>query len=88
MEETQARGLPSSSLKVDGIDDFEEIPQMLIWIFGTKSMECTSVLHQPDGVGLQGRSLGLVGKLNGVPIALMAWSLVFTVETDKDLERS
>jgi hypothetical protein len=44
---------------------------MLIWIFETKSMECTSALHQPDGVGSQGCHIGS-DELNGVSIALVA----------------
>ena len=46
---------------------------MLVWIFGTKSMECTSVLHQLDGVGSQGGHIGS-GELNGVSVALVARS--------------
>lgn len=45
---------------------------MLIWIFGTKSMECTSALHQPDGVGSQGWDIGSLSELNGVSIAMVA----------------
>jgi hypothetical protein len=45
---------------------------MLIRIFRTKSMECTSALHQPDGVGSQGRHIGSLSELNGVLIALVA----------------
>ncbi|GKB15063.1 hypothetical protein Tco_0848986 [Tanacetum coccineum] len=45
---------------------------MLIWIFGPESVECTSVLHQPDGVGSQRRHIVPVGELNGVLIDLVA----------------
>ena len=48
------------------------MPEMFIRIFGMKSMECTSVLHQPDGVGLQGRHIGSLSELNGISIALVA----------------
>lgn len=50
---------------------------MLVWILGTKSMECTSALHQPDCVGSQGGHIGS-GELNGVSIALVARSGVFS----------
>jgi hypothetical protein len=50
---------------------------MLVWIFGTKSMECTSALHQPDGVGSQGGHIGS-GELNGVSVALVARSGIFS----------
>jgi hypothetical protein len=62
----------SFNIKVFGIYDFEEILELLIRIFGTKSMECTSAFHQPDGVGSQGRHIGSLSELYGVSIALMA----------------
>ena len=69
---TQSGHLSSGNIKVYGIYDFEEILEMLIWIFGTKSMECASALHQPDGVGSQGSEIGSLSELNGVSIALVA----------------
>ena len=72
MEETQSGHLSSFNIKVYGIYDFEEILEMLIRIFGTKSMECTSALHQLDGVESQGRHIGSLSELNGVSIALVA----------------
>ena len=50
----------------------------MIWIFGMKSMECTSALHQPDGVGSQGRHIGFLSELNGVSIALVAMTGVLS----------
>ena len=55
-----------------------ESTKLLIWIFGTKSMEYTSALHQPDGVGWQGRNIGSLGELNGVSVALVARSGVLS----------
>ena len=43
-----------------------------------KSMEGASALHQPDGVGSQGCHIGSLVELNGVSIALMARSGVFS----------
>ena len=47
---------------------------MLIGVFRTKPMECASALHQPDGVGCQGCHIGSLVELNGVSVALVAWS--------------
>ena len=74
LEETQSGHLSSGNIKVYRIYDFEEILEMLIWIFGTISMECASALHQPDGVGSQGSDIGSVSELNGVSIAPVARS--------------
>ena len=38
LEETQSGRLSSGNIKVDRINDFEEVLEMLIRIFGTKSM--------------------------------------------------
>ena len=78
LEETQSGRLSSGNIKVYRIDDFKEVFEMLIWIFGTKSMECASALHQPDGVGLQGSDIGSLSELNGVSIALVARTGVFS----------
>ncbi|GJV63707.1 hypothetical protein Tco_1474535 [Tanacetum coccineum] len=42
------------------------------WVFGPKSVECTSVLHQPDGAGSEVRSIGSTRQLNGIMVALIA----------------
>ena len=78
MKETQSGRLSSGNIKVDRINDFEEVLEMLIRIFGTKSMECASALHQPDGVGSQGSDIGSLSELNGVSIALVARSGVLS----------
>ena len=74
LEETQSGRLSSGNIKVYRIDDFEKVLEMLIWIFGTKSMECSSALHQPDDVGSQESDIGSLSELNGVSIALVARS--------------
>ena len=71
----------SFNIKVFGINDFKEILEMLVWIFGMKFVECTSALHQSDHVGSQGRHIGSLGELNGVSIALMGWFGVLTKST-------
>ncbi|GJV86956.1 hypothetical protein Tco_1530894 [Tanacetum coccineum] len=65
-------GISYSTIKVNRIYNFEKVLKMLDWVFRHKSMECTSVLHQPDGVGSQGGHLGSFGKLNGFLVALLA----------------
>ena len=74
LEEMQSSRLSSGNIKVDRINDFEEVLEMLIRIFGTKSMECASALHQPDGFGSQGCDIGSLSELNGVSIALVTRS--------------
>ncbi|GKD79117.1 hypothetical protein Tco_1341738 [Tanacetum coccineum] len=41
-------------------------------VFGPKSIECTSVLHQPDGVGSEVRSIANTRQLNGIMVVLIA----------------
>ncbi|GJR68977.1 hypothetical protein Tco_0015042 [Tanacetum coccineum] len=65
-------GISCSTIKVNRIYNFEKVLKMLDWVFGHKFMECTSVLHQPDGVGSQGGHLGSFRKLNGISVALVA----------------
>ncbi|GKF98864.1 hypothetical protein Tco_0297647 [Tanacetum coccineum] len=67
-------GISCSTIKVNGVYNLEKVLKMLDWVFGHKSMESTSVLHQLDGVGLQGGHLGSFGKLNCVSVALVARS--------------
>ncbi|GJT92479.1 hypothetical protein Tco_1081324 [Tanacetum coccineum] len=64
-------GISCSTINVNVIYNPEKVLKMLDQVFGHKSVECTSVLHQPDGVGLQGGHLGSFGKLNGVLLALV-----------------
>ncbi|GKA65773.1 hypothetical protein Tco_0765480 [Tanacetum coccineum] len=47
---------------------------MLDRVFGHKSVECTFVLHQSDGVESQGGHLASFEKLNGIAVALVARS--------------
>ena len=72
LEETQSGRLSSVGVKVYRIDGFKEVLEMLVRVFGTKSVECASALHQPDGVGSQGSDIGSLSELNGVSIALVA----------------
>ena len=72
MEETQSGRLSSGRIKVDRINDFKEVLEMLVRVFETESVECASALHQPDGVGSQGGYIGSLSELNGVSIALVA----------------
>ncbi|GJT21696.1 hypothetical protein Tco_0891633 [Tanacetum coccineum] len=75
------RVVRSSQVKMDlvnGIYNPEKVLKMLDQVFRHKSVECTSVLHQSDGVGSQGGYLGSFGKLNGVSIALVARSGVIS----------
>ncbi|GJS81338.1 hypothetical protein Tco_0747879 [Tanacetum coccineum] len=78
-EETSGEIIPSrdgsrGTIKVNGIYNSEKFLKMLDRVFEHKSLECTSILHQPDGVGSQGGHLGSFGKLNGVLVALVARS--------------
>ena len=66
MEETQSSSVSSSTVKVNGIYEFKKVLKVLNWVFGHMSVECTSVLHQPDGVGFQGCDIGSLSELNGV----------------------
>ncbi|GKD04570.1 hypothetical protein Tco_1179544, partial [Tanacetum coccineum] len=43
-----------------------------------ESVECTSVLHQSDGVGSQRYYIVPLRELNGVSIALVAWSKIIS----------
>ena len=72
MEETQSGRLSSVGVKVYRIDDFEEVLEMFVGVFGPKSVEGASALHQPDGVGSQVGNIGSLSELNGVLIALVA----------------
>ena len=72
MEETQSGRLSGVGVKVYRIDDFKEVLEMLVGIFGTESVECASALQQPDCVGSQGSNIGSLSELNGVSIALVA----------------
>ncbi|GJT21827.1 hypothetical protein Tco_0891764 [Tanacetum coccineum] len=47
-------GISCSTIKVNGIYNLEKVLKVLDRVYGHKSVECTSVLHQPDGVRLQG----------------------------------
>nr|GEV06385.1 hypothetical protein [Tanacetum cinerariifolium] len=62
-EETSGEIIPSrdgsrGTIKVNGIYNFEKVLKMLDQVFRHKSLECTSVLHQPDGVRSQRGHLG------------------------------
>ncbi|GJT49118.1 hypothetical protein Tco_0975275 [Tanacetum coccineum] len=59
-------GISCSTIKVNRIYNLEKVLKVLDRVFGHKSVEYKSVLHQPDGVGSQGGHLGFFGKLNGV----------------------
>nr|GEY06360.1 hypothetical protein [Tanacetum cinerariifolium] len=77
--ETSGEIIPSRdgsrrTIKVNGFYNPKEVLKILDRVFGHKSMECTSVLHQPDGVGSQEGHIGSFGKLNGVLLALVARS--------------
>ncbi|GJX30334.1 zinc finger, CCHC-type containing protein [Tanacetum coccineum] len=39
------------TINVNGIYNYEKVLKMLDRVFGHKSVECSSVLHQPDGIG-------------------------------------
>ncbi|GJV01000.1 ribonuclease H-like domain-containing protein [Tanacetum coccineum] len=67
----QMSGISCGTIKANGIYNPEKVLKMLDRVFGHKSVECTSVLHQPDGVGSQRGHLGSFGKLNGV--AILNW---------------
>ena len=73
MEETQSGSISSSTVKVNGIYDSKKVLKVLNWVFGHMSVECTLVLHQPDGVGSQVGYNGFFGKLNGVSVTFVAW---------------
>ncbi|GKD32534.1 hypothetical protein Tco_1248043 [Tanacetum coccineum] len=66
----QTSGISYNTIKVNGIYDLEKVLKMLDRVFRHKSVECTPVLHQPDGVGLQGGHLGSFEKLNGVTLRM------------------
>ncbi|GJR05095.1 hypothetical protein Tco_0528079 [Tanacetum coccineum] len=74
------RVVRSSQVEVDpvvnGIYNPEKVLKMLDRVFKHKSMECTSILHQPDGVGSQGGHLGSFGKVNGILVALVARTII------------
>ena len=72
-EETQSGSVSSGTVKVNGIYEFKKVLKVLNWVFGHMSVECTSVLHQPDGVGSQVGYIGSYGKLNGVLVTFVAW---------------
>ncbi|GJU24528.1 putative reverse transcriptase domain-containing protein [Tanacetum coccineum] len=67
-------GISYSTIKVNGIYNLEKFFRMLGRVFVHKSLECTSVLHQPNAVGSQGGHLGSFRKLNGIAVALVARS--------------
>nr|GEX24475.1 ribonuclease H-like domain-containing protein [Tanacetum cinerariifolium] len=76
-EETSGEIIPGrdgsrGTIKVNGIYNLEKVLKMLDWVFGHKSMECASILHQPNGVGSQEGHLGSFRKLNGVTVAIVA----------------
>ncbi|GKA73268.1 zinc finger, CCHC-type containing protein [Tanacetum coccineum] len=50
---------------------------------GLESVECTSVLHQPDDIGSQRHHIVPFGELNGVSIALVAWSGIISESAGK-----
>ncbi|GKE77679.1 hypothetical protein Tco_1543799, partial [Tanacetum coccineum] len=49
------------TIKVYGIYNLQKVLKMLDRVFRHNSVECTSVLHQSDGVGSQGDTLAPSG---------------------------
>ena len=78
MEERQSGRLSSGRIRVDRVGDLKKVLEVLNRVFGGESVECASALHQPDGVGSQGSDIGSLSELNGVSIALVAWTRVFS----------
>ncbi|GKD41473.1 hypothetical protein Tco_1261680 [Tanacetum coccineum] len=80
-------GISCSTIKVNGIYNSEKVLKMLDRVFGHKSVECTSILHQMDGVGSQGGYLGSFEKLNGILVALVASDAKNLMRSRKGLQQ-
>ncbi|GJT22780.1 hypothetical protein Tco_0892717 [Tanacetum coccineum] len=80
-----SRDRSRGTIKVNGIYSHEKVLKMLDRVFGHKSVECTSVLHQPNGVGSKRYHVVPYGELNSIPVAFVARFGVIFKSTDRIL---